>query len=241
MIGAVVLIVLALILSLPIGIKATATSSGTPTSSTMIPVGVPGYTGPGFAGIDVYNADGTVNEEKIAELELAFQAEFNLVPASKSGNNVGGKYNASSCTAVKGKNLGFSYWDSEGKPRAANGGYMYQCPWWVKGRAIEYLGRECPVSGNGKDFYANNISGGWFNYGSVPKANSLVSYGATSTNEYGHVAYVEAVDTVNGYYYISHAGGGKSWYGVQKVAIGSSPPYVGTILGFIYLDEPISF
>jgi len=71
--------------------------------------------------------------------------------------------------------------------------------------------------------------------GDSPKLNSMVVY---SGGNFGHVAYVEAIDTKNQCYYISHAGSGKSWFGIQKIPFGGAPWSGYAQLGFIYLDEP---
>ena len=205
------------------------------------------YTGK-FNNINVYNIDGTVNEEKIKELQLAFESEFNLVKGNLSGNNIGGRYNKDSCTKVKGTYLGYSgrtgstgYNDATVSYIANNGLGIYQCTWWANGRASEYLSKNGTkytsypsARGNGGEIYDVNQ---WFNSGSMPKPNSLVSY-TSSSSEYGHVAYVEAVDTKNKCYYISHAGSGNSWFGIQKVTIGKGP-WGWNVVGFVYLDEPL--
>ena len=83
-----------------------------------------------------------------------------------------------------------------------------------------------------------NKKNGWFNYGTEPRENSLVSW-KKKGGGYGHVAYVEAVDQINKKIYISHAGSGTKWYGIQEI------PYNGDIWngwgilnGYIYLDSP---
>lgn len=194
------------------------------------------YTG-NFNNITVYNDDGTVNEEKIQELQLALESSFNLAKGNLSGNNIGGQYNKESCEKVQGDYFGFSYWDNAGFPRSQNGGIIYQCPWWAIGRASEYLGKNVSIRGNGGDIYYNAAN--LYERGTTPKPNSLVSY-TSSSSEFGHVAYVEAVDTKNNCYYISHAGSGKSWFGIQKVMIGQNGPWAGYYLvGFVYLDQPL--
>lgn len=203
-----------------------------------------------FKNLDVYNNDGSINDEKISELQLALENSFNLVAGNPSGNNIGGRYNMENCTKVTGTYLGYSgntstttYKDATTSYLGNNGLAIYQCTWWANGRASEYLSqygtkyKQYPSnSGNGGEIYSLNVSSGWFNYGKTPKANSLVSY-TNSSSGYGHVAYVEAVDEKNGYYYISHAGSGLSWYGIQKVAIDSGP-WGWNVEGFVYLDEP---
>lgn len=116
----------------------------------------------------------------------------------------------------------------------------FQCTWWANGRASMYLEqygkkyKKYPTqNGHGGQYYDKNIAGGWFKYGTTPKPNSLVSW---KRGTYGHVAYVEGV-TADGKIYISHAGGGDSWYGVQLI----DPNNYGSFIlnGYIYLDEPI--
>lgn len=126
------------------------------------------------------------------------------------------------------------YWESPYNMLTA-----FQCTWWANGRASMYLDEfgtkyeKYPTQmGNGGEYYSINASNGWFEYGQEPRPNSIISW---SFGEYGHVAYVEGV--TNDCIYISHAGSGKSWYGVQKLDISAYmhgvPPN-----GYIYLDSP---
>lgn len=81
----------------------------------------------------------------------------------------------------------------------------------------------------------NGLKGGWFNYGSSPRANSIISW---KHGLYGHVAYVEAVDSTG--IWISHANGGVGWYGITKIPLNGIPTgWKGYALnGYIYLDSP---
>ena len=92
-----------------------------------------------------------------------------------------------------------------------------------------------------KDYYNNNQ---WFKSSkTVPRVNSIISW---SKGKYGHVAYVEAVDAKTGDIWISHAGGGNSWYGITKLtkSSGYAPASLSgtwsgyTLNGFVYLDQP---
>lgn len=189
-----------------------------------------------FSG-DLYNEDGSVNEEKIAELQKSFESKYNLVEGNLSGNNIGGVYNSSACKQVTGDYLKWdgNVYSSGATYRGENGLGIYQCTWWANGRASQYLGKQFDVNGNGGEIFGN--AQGKYKTGSTPKPNSLVSYYKNKTDgssTTGHVAYVEAVD--NQYYYISHCGSGKSWYGIQKVEIGKAPWNGWYIVGFVYLD-----
>lgn len=188
---------------------------------------------------ELYNSDGTVNEEKILDLQVTLEKQHNLVSADRNlstgyGNNIGGEYNKENCEKVTGTYLGFKYWDEE-LPRSNLNGIVYQCPWWANGRASEVYGKKIVIAGNAIDMYPNGAKK--YKTGATPKANSMVIY--DNNTVYGHVAYVEAVDNVNKYYYISHAGSGKSWFGIQKIPFGSAPWSGYTQKGFVYLDEPI--
>ena len=118
----------------------------------------------------------------------------------------------------------------------------FQCTWWANGRASKYLEEygtgeytQYPTQyGDGKDYYFVNLANGWFESGSTPRANSIVSW---THGQYGHVAYVEGVGSDG--IYISHAGGGESWFGVQKIPLDGSIWDYGTPDGYIYLDSPL--
>ena len=119
----------------------------------------------------------------------------------------------------------------------------FQCTWWANGRASQYLAshgtvyKEYPTQiGHGGQYYDVNKENGYFNYGQTPKPNSIISW--KKSGDYGHVAYVEGV--TNDAIYISHAGSGVSWRGVEKIAANGDIGWSGyTLNGFIYLDEPI--
>lgn len=118
----------------------------------------------------------------------------------------------------------------------------FQCTWWANGRASMYLEqygtkyKKYPTQmGNGGDYYDVNKRNGWFNYGSTPKPNSIISW--RKAGDYGHVAYVEGVSSDG--IYISHAGSGKSWRGIEKIPLDGNVGWSGYVLnGYIYLDEP---
>lgn len=197
---------------------------------------------------DIYNEDGTVNENRLQELEYALEINHNiLIPSGKGLNSpwqiiFEGDSNNEKRRAVVGEFHGFSGNIIDGKPKGKNGLSTYQCTWWANGRASEYLSnygtvyKEYPTNaGNGGEYYRINKENGWFRYGSEPKPNSLLS--TASGSSYGHVLYIEAVDYVNKVYYASEAGSGYKWAGIQKYKFGHHN-CTGDY-GFIYLDEPI--
>lgn len=176
-----------------------------------------------YGGINIYNDDGSVNSDKINELDTLLTSSYlNTIHHYHTYSNQSGPF--------------AKWWTN-------NGLEEFQCTWWANGRASQYLelsgGKydDYPTrSGNGSDYYSINRSNGWFNYGTTPKRNSVISW---DDGGYGHVAYVEAVDAVTQDVWISHAGAGWSWYGIEKLTKSNNyVPWSGYALeGFIYLDE----
>lgn len=128
----------------------------------------------------------------------------------------------------------------------------WQCTWWAWGRAAQYLqlahGQSLTALcdgvtnlGNGGDYY-RNLSRYFVSSKTTPKANSIISW---SGGEYGHVAYVEAVDA-NGIW-VSMADAGHAWRGITYIRRTDNPnnPYPlywhadERCNGFNYLDNPI--
>lgn len=182
-----------------------------------------------YGGIEIYNKDGSVNAEKMEELDTYL---------TKTLLNT--KYHHNTSEQQSGP---FAKWWTN------NGLSNFQCTWWANGRASQYLestnssvGNKYPTTtGHGKDYYNNNQ---WFKSSKTePRANSIISW---SHGDYGHVAYVEAVDEKTGDIWISHAGGGDSWFGIAKLtkASGYAPAHATgtwegyTLNGFVYLDQP---
>lgn len=169
-------------------------------------------------GMDLYNADGSVNEEAIKELENKMTTEY--LGLTSTGN-------------VTHKN----------KARVADWlqeGLIFQCPWWAVGRANYFLKQigsdKRMVRDDGKDVITNPTNVANFEVGNEPRANSIICWGSKSGNQYGHIAYIEAVDK-DGTIYFSHAGGGKRWLGISKLNKGSYD-YAGMpFLGFMYLTD----
>lgn len=156
--------------------------------------------------MNLYNADGSVNQDAIVKLNELLNNEVEY-------------RNGKFMTSNEGNTLSYK-----------------QCTWWANARASQFLGENYPtLQGNGGDYYDINKKNNWFEYGDVPKPNSIVTY---QFGEYGHVAYVEAVDYVNGKIYISDADSGEAFRGVEELDmdgkwLGHSPQ------GYIYLDSPL--
>ena len=186
--------------------------------------------------INLYNADGTVNEEKCIELQHWFQDNiFGGSPQLKCGDSVTGWDICSWGSKVGDQNYAynrmvtheiFKSTTADGVGRNVVGLQLFQCTWWAESRATLYVMSVAPdkftytsmASGENGGGVARDLAnryGVTFNQDpSKVVPNSIVSL--VSTAPWHHVAYVEAVDYKNKCYYISHAGGGYSWYGVKK-------------------------
>lgn len=118
---------------------------------------------------------------------------------------------------------------------------MFQCTWWVAGRANWFLEQTDPTNENGYpgampnggQWYFTACDEGYFECGSEPMPNSIGSMASGSS--YGHVFYVEGV-TDEGIW-ISECGSGSYWGGIQFW----SNEILATkrIYGYIYLDRPL--
>lgn len=126
--------------------------------------------------------------------------------------------------------------------------YLWECPWWAWGRAMQYLTAQgqvknlpLPKLGNGGDYYKNAAI--YFQRGQAPRANAWVSWSNASA---GHVAYVEAVDPDGQGFWISESGRSYTYPHVKHVradGTGDYPWNYGAgyrMNGFVYLDQPIS-
>ena len=129
----------------------------------------------------LYNSNKTVNEEKVKELQRQLEKSHNLVsaPLLRGWNK---NITSEDIKKVTGKYHGHSY-----NITAKNGLEIYQCTWWANGRASEYLEKygtvykEYPTKrGNGGQYFEINKQNGWFNSGTKPKPNSLLSTSSSS-------------------------------------------------------------
>ena len=180
--------------------------------------------------INLYNEDGSVNPNSIQQLE-------NWITNDLLNTKIHKKNYAMQNGPFE------KWWDTENNEFTQK--HKFQCTWYAYGRANQFLElygttyKKWPGSrGNAYTWYNAKDNGGqkYFECGSVPRANSIVVW---KSNPYGHVAFVEAVDTVNNIVYISHAGGGKSWLGITEYNIEEMKTLWGyELLGYVYLDSP---
>lgn len=81
-------------------------------------------------------------------------------------------------------------WPTKGSTRSTNPGYAGYCTWGAAEKFRQYTGYYPAVSGDAAKWAASN---GGFTVTSVPMAKSIVIFPATSTNSFGHVAWVDSV------------------------------------------------
>lgn len=195
--------------------------------------------GSGSLGKNLNNADGTVNQKALQQLSSELNALVGGLEAGKSYPS--GWYNKDTMPQSP-------YFTSAWNPLSG-----LQCTWWAYGRGLQYVqtfypGRvssaefEGSIRHNGNGIYNLAKSKGLFGTGTEPRPNSLISMHSTSSPQYGHVAYVEAVDYVNKVFYVSEAGSGKWWGGLRMEPVPFCEPgeyaYGGyRLIGFVYMDE----
>lgn len=182
-------------------------------------------------GINLYNSDGSVDTSSIQALNKWITSDL-----------LNTKYHLRTYNYQSGPFA--KWWNSSNNWFTANG-YKFQCTWYVYGRTNQYLElygtkyKKWPgTKGNAWRWY-NDTQGGakYFKVGQIAKQNSIAVW--KNGTKAGHVAFVEAVDGVTGDVYISHAGGGKSWFGVQKKTANEMKTLWGyKLLGYVYLDSP---
>lgn len=166
-------------------------------------------------GMNLYNSDGTVNLEAIQELETFISRNY---------------------LGLDGPGLGHENYDEVAD--WLQEGLIFQCPWWAVGRAnwfLEQIGSEKRVAmDDGGSVITNSHNVSNFTIGTEPRPNSLICWNGT---QYGHIAYVEAVDP-DGTIYFSETGNGTHWYGITSLPSGSYN-YSSNLnfQGFLYLTD----
>jgi len=180
--------------------------------------------------INLYNEDGSVNADSIQQLEDWITKDLlNTKIHKKDYAMQNGPFE--------------KWWDYENNVFTNQN--RFQCTWYAYGRANHFLElygttyKKWPGSrGHAGTWYKTSNNGGekYFESGSEPRPNSIVVW---QSGSYGHVAFVEAVDTVNNIVYISHAGSGKSWFGITEHTVEQMKTLWGyKLLGYVYLDSP---
>ncbi len=123
-----------------------------------------------------------------------------------------------------------------GKYQDLYGEKTIRCTWYAWQQAYDNLNIALPGWGNAQTWYNSAISSG-YSVGKEPKANSIVVY--SSSDGYGHVAYVVSVDNEQKTMKVNEAG----IVGVGNDGIlTNTTKYTssGNLIGFIYLNEGIN-
>ena len=199
--------------------------------------------------INLYNADGTVNEGACIELQNwfdqnIFSGHMGLEQTVSWKSRDFSRYDSKWVSYVT-HDL-FKQTGSQGGSPVGISGFIYQCPWWALSRAHLYLYGKDPEKwknglggghGHGMEV-AQRVANQYYlpcesNWDDL-RPNSIISF--NTGNGVGHVAYVEAVDKKNGYYYVSHAGSGKHFYGITKHKIGEGAGVNAISMQFVCLE-----
>lgn len=123
-----------------------------------------------------------------------------------------------------------------GKYQDLYGEKTIRCTWYAWQQVYDNLNIALPGWGNAQTWYNSAISSG-YSVGKEPKANSIVVY--SSSDGYGHVAYVVSVDNEQKTMKVNEAG----IVGVGNDGIlTNTTKYTssGNLIGFIYLNEGIN-
>ena len=188
-------------------------------------------------GIELYDSSNKVIPEKLYELQSWFEENF-FDGTITSAKSLGYDSTPVQISTAKSHLRDPIFQISVLEP--------FQCTWWANCRASWYLNQMDPekfprgldyAKGNG-GVVATNLSSHFgvtlYRNARDIKPNAVVSF--TGTNGYGHVAYVEAVDSEG--YYISEASGWlesethNKWNGIRKVSFDDPDFY-----GFVLMDD----
>lgn len=116
---------------------------------------------------------------------------------------------------------------------SSNGYVLPNCVGYAWGRAYEAFGKKPTLStGNADGWFSYNKNGGYYQYGSTPKAGSIACWKGGS---YGHVAFVEKVDGSN-VTITESIYGGTTWRSVTMTKEKMKTYFGYTLQGYIYVD-----
>ena len=121
-----------------------------------------------------------------------------------------------------------------GKYQDLYGVKTVRCTWYAWQEAYNNAGVALPGWGNAQTWY-NLAAQAGFSVGQVAKANSIVVW--SSSDAYGHVAYVVSVDS-DGVYMTVNEGGMPDAVDSEGIIIGSrKSTSAANLIGFIYLND----
>ena len=121
-----------------------------------------------------------------------------------------------------------------GKYQDLYGVTTIRCAWYAWQQAYDNLGVALPGWGNAQTWY-NLAAQAGFSVGQVAKANSIAVW--SSSDAYGHVAYVVSVDS-DGVYMTVNEGGMPDAIDTEGIINGSrKSTSAANLIGFIYLND----
>ena len=121
-----------------------------------------------------------------------------------------------------------------GKYQDLYGVKTVRCTWYAWQEAYNNAGVALPGWGNAQTWY-NLAAQAGFSVGQVAKANSIAVW--SSSDAYGHVAYVVSVDS-DGVYMTVNEGGMPDAVDSEGIIIGSrKSTSAANLIGFIYLND----
>ena len=121
-----------------------------------------------------------------------------------------------------------------GKYQDLYGVKTVRCTWYAWQEAYNNAGVALPGWGNAQTWY-NLAAQAGFSVGQVAKANSIAVW--SSSDAYGHVAYVVSVDS-DGVYMTVNEGGMPDAVDSEGIIIGSrKSTSAANLIGFIYLSD----
>ena len=119
-------------------------------------------------------------------------------------------------------------------------GYKGQCTWFTYGRVLEKLNIKLPAEfyGNAINWWSNNVNDKVYNYGSEPKADSIIVWSGGSVGS-GHVGYVEIVEGDQVYFNEANFSVRGNYQGHVEVLSKEAIKNRGNIFlkGYIYVRE----
>ena len=198
--------------------------------------------GSNLPGIELLNADGSINYDNVKELQIWYEQELfngttaplNPQPNSiyKDSDNVTDRQRTSLEQSIKEEyriyfNATGTY-SSSAYPKVIPVNEYFQCTWWAESMAYYFLYSSSGGEINGPIGKGNALGDGGQVASEMAEVYGVPTY---KVNELevgkhyvfsinGHVVYVEAVGNTE--IVVSHCGSGTDWYGVSAVSRNSS-------------------
>lgn len=199
--------------------------------------------GTNLAGIELLNADGSINYDNVQSLQLWYEQElFVNGPSAPLNPNPGNIYKTKGNAAKYAHSINSfneqyrqflnatGTYGSPNYPRVIPTNEYFQCTWWA-----EFMGYYFLYSSSGGEITEPFGKGSNLGNGNMVASNLSRIYGVPtytvdqlevgkhyilSSNSINHVIYIEAVGNTE--LVVSHCGSAESWYGVSAISRSSS-------------------